>query len=132
MAKCKVLAFLLCENATKDRDGKVTLHGLFDRIITPRTPRDDKLFFVYYKIVVEGECAVSLRVTHSSGQEVSGNWRDKYSHVGPIQAIWSLAASLFKQPGRYDLELMEGFEDSEPLSLASTQLVVDQQEEQIR
>ena len=52
-----MLAFLLCENATKGRDGKVTLHGLFDRIIIPRSTRDDKLFFVYYKIVVDGAIA---------------------------------------------------------------------------
>jgi hypothetical protein len=129
MAKCKVLAFLLCENATRALDEKVTLHGLFDRIIIPRTSREDKLFFVYYKIVVEGVCAVSLRVTHSSGQEISGSWCHKHSHVGPIQAVWFLTASLFKQSGRYELELREESTDAEPVSLATTQLVVDQQEE---
>ena len=51
MGKCEVLAFLLCENATKAADGKITLHGLFDRIVTPRAPGDAKLFFVFYKQV---------------------------------------------------------------------------------
>jgi hypothetical protein len=129
MSKCKVLAFLLCESATRDRDEKVTLHGLFDRIIIPRTPKDDKLFFVYYKVFVEGKCTVSLRVTHSCGQEISGNWRHEHSHLGPIQAVWLLAASLFRQPGRYELELREESEDAEALSLANTQLVVNRQEE---
>ena len=129
MAKCKVLAFLLCENATKAWDGKVTLHGLFDRIITPRTSRNDKLFYVYYKIVAEGECAVSLRVLHSSGQEIPGNWRDSFSHLGPVQSIWALVSSLFKQPGKYVLELRQEIEGSEPLSLVSMLFVVDQEGE---
>jgi hypothetical protein len=127
MAKCKVLAFLLCDNATKDRDGKVTLHGLFDRIVIPRSPRDDKLFFVYYKIVAEGACIVSLRVLHSSGQETPGNWRDSFSHLGPVQSIWALVSSLFKRPGKYVLELRQEMEHSEPLSLASMLFVVDQE-----
>ena len=129
MAKCKVLAFLLCENATKAWDGKVTLHGLFDRIITPRTSRNDKLFYVYYKIVAEGECAVSLRVLHSSGQEIPGNWRDSFSHLGPVQSIWALVSSLFKQPGNYVLELRQEIEGSEPLSLVSMLFVVNQEGE---
>lgn len=129
MAKCKVLAFLLCENATRARDGKVTLHGLFDRIIIPQTPRDDKLFFVYYKIVAEGACTVSLRVLHSSGQEIPGNWRDSFSHLGPVQSIWALVSSLFKQPGNYVLELRQEMEGLEPLSLASMLFVVDQEGE---
>jgi hypothetical protein len=129
MAKCKVLAFLLCENATKGRDGKVTLGGLFDRIIIPQTPGHDKLFFVYYKIVVDGACTVSLRVMHSSGQEISGNWRDSFSHLGPVQSIWALVSSLFKQPGKYVLELRQEIEGSEPLSLVSMLFVVDQEGE---
>jgi len=129
MAKAKVLAFLLCENATKGRDGKVTLHGLFDRIIVPRVPGLDKLFFVYYKIVAEGACTVSLRVLHSSGQEIPGNWRDSFSHLGPVQSIWALVSSLFKQPGKYVLELRQEMKDSEPLSLASMLFVVDQEGE---
>jgi hypothetical protein len=127
MTKCKVLAFLLCENATKDRDGKVILYNLFDRIVTPRTPRSDKPFFVYYKIVVREPCTISLRATHFSGQEISGNWRDKHLQIGPIQAVWTLAASLFKQPGHYALELQQEIEDSEPLPLANTLLVVDEE-----
>jgi len=33
MAKVRLLAFLLCDNATRDHDGKVTLQGIFDKII---------------------------------------------------------------------------------------------------
>jgi hypothetical protein len=129
MAKCKVLAFLLCENATKSRDDKVTLHGLFDRIIIPRTPGLDKLFFVYYKIVADGACTVSLKIMHSSGQEIPGNWRDSFSYLGPVQSIWGLVSSLFKQPGNYVLELRQEIEGSEPLSLVSMLFVVDQEGE---
>jgi len=128
MAKCKVLAFLLCENATRGHDGKVILHGLFDRIIAPRTPRDDKLFFVYYKIVVREQCAIRLRVfdLDRSNSEIPGNWRDSFSQLGPVQSIWALTTSLFKRPGNYALELRQEIEGSEPLSLVSTLLVVDE------
>jgi Family of unknown function (DUF6941) len=129
MAKCKVLAFLLCEKATKGRDGKVTLHGLFDRIIIPRTPRGVKLFYVYYKIVAEGACTVSLRVLDSSGQEIPGNWRDSFSHFGPVQSIWALVSSLFKLPGNYVLELRQEIEGSEPYSLADMLFAVDEEDE---
>ena len=129
MAKCKVLAFLLCESATKGRDGKVSLHGLFDRIILQRSPRDDKLFFVYYKIVVDGACTVSLKIIHSSGHEIQGNWHDSFSFVGPVQSIWALVSSLFKVPGNYVLELRQEVEGLEPLSLASMLFVVDQEGE---
>jgi hypothetical protein len=124
MAKCKVLAFLLCENATRGHDGKVILHGLFDRIIAPRSPKDDKLFFVFYKVVVKEPCTVTLKVVDPMGREIPGNWRDSISQLGPIQSIWALTTSLFRVPGNYGLGLME---DSEPLSLASTLLVVDEE-----
>jgi hypothetical protein len=127
MANCKVLAFLLCENATKDRDGKVILYNLFDRIVIPRTPRSDKSFFVYYKIVVKEPCIISLRAIHFSGREISGNWRDKHSQIGPIQSLWTLAASLFRQPGNYALELRQEIEGSESLALMRSLLIVDEE-----
>ena len=129
MARCKVLAFLLCEKASADSNGKVTLHGLFDRIIVPRTPAKPKLFFVFYKVVVEEPCTVSLRVTDSAGLDFLGNWRDSLSQIGPMQAIWALTTSLFKQPGPYVLELRQEAEDAEPVALATMRFVVKQQGE---
>lgn len=126
MANCKLLAFLLCDHATKARDGKVTLHGLFDRIITPRTPRDVKLFYVFYKIIVKEPCTISLRVVDPLGQEIPGSWHDSLSEVGPMQTIWALTSTLFKQSGSYVLELRQEADDSEPLSLATMLLIVDQ------
>jgi len=129
MAKAKLLAFLLCESATRDPDGKVTLHGLFDRIVVPRRPANPKLFFVFYKVVVKEPCTVSLRVIDSLGREIPGSWRDSLSHVGPMQAIWALTTSLFKQPGPYVLELKQETDDAEALSLAHMLFVVDQEGE---
>ena len=128
MAKCKALAFLLCENATRGRDGKVALQGLFDRIIAPRTPRDDKLFFVYYKIVVKEPCTVALRVFYIDPpiHAIDGHWHDSFSQLGPVQGIWALTTNLFKQPGNYALKLEQVMEDSEPVNLADTLMVVDQ------
>jgi hypothetical protein len=131
MAKCKVMAFLLCENAIRNRDGKVSLHCVFDRIIMPRGPKSDKLFFVYYKIVVQEPCEVTLRVTRPFHPEIPKdmNWRDSLSHLGPVQGIWALSTGLLSQPGTYGFELMQVTEHSELLSLASTVLVVDEEGE---
>ena len=129
MAKPKVLAFLLCERATRNSDGKVTLHGLFDRMTVPRVPGNPKLFFVYYKVVVDEPCAVAMRVLDLDrfNTEIPGNWRDSIPQVGPMQSIWALTSSLFKQPGRYVLELRQEIEPSEPLKLATMLFVVDQE-----
>jgi hypothetical protein len=127
MERCKVLAFLLCEKATAGPDGKVTLHGLFDRIIVPETPAKPKLFFVFYKVVVKQPCTLSLRVIDPFQGEIPGNWRDSLTLIGPMQAIWALTSSLFKQPGPYVLELKQETDDSEALSLATMPFVVDQE-----
>jgi len=129
MAKCKVLALLLCEKATRDPDGKVAL--LFDRIIMPRTRRDVDVFFVYYKIDVREPCTVALRVVpvNQHESEIRGNWRDSFSELGPVESIWGLSTDLFKWPGNYALELRQEMEGSEPLSLASTLMVVDREGE---
>jgi len=131
MLKCKLLAFLLCENATRGSDGKVTLHGLFDRMIIPGARRDAKLFFVYYKIVVKDPCAVSLRVIYLDqlNGEIPGDWRDSFSELGPVQSIWALTTNLFKKPGKYALELRQEVQGSEPVSLASMLFVVDEEGE---
>jgi hypothetical protein len=131
MAKCKVLAFLLCENATRGGDGKVILHGLFDRMIAPRTPKDNELFFVYYKIVVKEPCTIRLRVfdLDRSNSEITGSWHDSFSQLGPVQGIWALTTNLFRQPGNYALKLEQVMEDSGPIDLADTIMVVDREDE---
>jgi hypothetical protein len=129
MEKCKLLAFLLCERATREPDGKVTLHGLFDRIIIPRTSAKPKLFFVFYKVVVKEPCIVSLRVIDPLGREIPGNWRDSLTNIGPMQAIWALTSDLFKQPGPHALELRQETDHPEALSLAHMLVVVEQDEE---
>lgn len=129
MGKCKVLAFLLCEKATVGSEGKVTLHGLFDRIIVPRTPPKPIVFFVYYKVVVKDPCTVSLRVMDPAGREIPGSWRDFLAQIGPMQAIWALTSSLFKQPGPYVLELRQERDDSEAVRLATMLFVVESEGE---
>ena len=136
MPKCKVLALLLCESWLKDEDGKVTLHGVFDRIIKPRSAKTHKPFFVYYKIVVEIPCKVSLRVNYPQRPAEFG-WHnmfkafhshDSFSEPGPVQSLWPLTTVIFQQPGKYAIELIQ--EDGpQLLSLASTVVVVDQEVE---
>jgi hypothetical protein len=128
--KCKLLAFLLCDNATRDRDGKITLHGLFDRIIAPRSRRDVKIFYVYYRVVVEEPCAIALRVIDPAGHEVrEGNRRDSLPELGPMQTVWSLSSTFFSQPGDYVLELGQETDNSELLKLAQMRLAVEESEE---
>lgn len=127
MARCKLLAFLLCERATRESDGKVTLYGLFDRIVLPRIEAKPKIFFVFYKVVVKQPCSVSLRVIDSMGREIPGNWRDSLTQIGSMQAIWALTSSLFKEPGPYVLELRQESDSADALSLASLLFVVDRE-----
>jgi hypothetical protein len=129
MAKARLLAFLLCDNATRDRDGKVSLHGLFDRIIAPRTPQEAKLFFVYYRVVVVEPCVIALTVIDPGGHKVSGNWRDSLTEPGPVQTVWSLSSAFLQQPGPYTLELTQENDRSEPLSLAQMLLTIEQSKE---
>jgi len=130
MAKCKVLAFLLCDNATRDRDGKITLHGLFDRIIAPRTRRDVMIFYVYYRVVVDEPCAIALRVIDPGGHEVcEANRRDSLPELGPMQTVWSLSSAFFSQPGDYVLELAQEADNSELRTLAKMRLAVEESEE---
>ena len=129
MRKCKLLAFLLCESATRERDGTVTLHGVFDRITLLGARALPKLFFVYYKIVVKQPCTIALKVIDPEGGEVEGNWRDTIAQLGPIHSIWALTTTLFPRPGPYVLELRQETDDSDVLSLASMVFVVDREGE---
>ncbi len=141
MAACKVLAFLPCDKATIDQQGRVTLHALFDGIVIPqpsgtrRFPRFDSSnnatnFCVFYKVVADQQCTIALKVLDPAGAEIPGNWRDSIAPEGPSvwQAIWGLSVSLFQVPGRYQLDLMQEIDYPMPrtLSLASTSLVVAQ------
>jgi hypothetical protein len=129
MAKCKLLAFLLCERATvaPEPDSRVTLHHLFDRVILPRTSEKTDVTYVwaYYKIDVDAPCTVALSVIHPQQREIPGNWRHPIKQTGPIQGVWALHTGLFKELGLYRLELREESEGSEPHTLASTRLVVE-------
>lgn len=127
MSECKLLAFLLCDSASKSSDGKVTLHGLFDRIVVPRGQSEGKLFHVFYKIAVDQPCNVTLRVFDPLNGEIPGNWRDRIGQPGLVQSVWALTTSLFKQPGPYGLKLALEFDGSEEILLAAILLVVDQQ-----
>jgi hypothetical protein len=127
MAKCKLLAFVLCERASvaPEPDNRVTLHHLFDRMILPRNTEETDLIFAYYKIVVEAPCTVALRVIDPQQRELPRIPPHSIERVGPIQGVWALHTGLFEEPGVYVFELREESDGPEPYSLASTNLVVD-------
>jgi hypothetical protein len=137
----KLLAFLVCEKATVDQNGKVTLHKLFDglSILEPRALAltsfgasrriREENFFVFYKIVADVPCTIALRVVQPSGGEIQGDWRDSITPPGASpstwQSIWALTTGLFQETGPYALELMcYGSDSPAGVSLASTQLFV--------
>jgi hypothetical protein len=127
MANCKLLAFLLCDSATQDADGKVTLHGLFDRIILPQGSAPLKDFYVFYKVDVKEPCTVTLRVVDPEGNEIAENWRDSLSQIGPMQGVWATDSNRFMQPGPYALELRQECDDLTARSLAHMLLIVEKE-----
>jgi hypothetical protein len=46
-----------------------------------------------------------------------------------MQTVWAVAAHQFKQPGTYTLELREMLPNSTGVTLATTELVVNQRRE---
>lgn len=132
-----LLAFLMCAKATVDRNGKVTLHELFDGLMIPSPggvpgPRfpgpqrhPEQVFFAFYKIVADSPGTVMLRVVNPSGEEVPGEWRDPISPAtgqsSTWQSLWALSISLFQESGWYTLELWYS-DVSAPV--ASTHLLV--------
>ncbi len=129
MTRCKVLAFLLCDRASKGPDGKVDLHGIFDRIVVP-APAQPRLFHVFYKVAIDRPCTISLKVVDPPSGEIPGNWRDPIERSGLIQSVWALTTTLFKHPGSYGFELSYESDDTEPRLLVTTLLVVDQEQQE--
>jgi hypothetical protein len=125
MAKPTLLAFLLCDSATKDPAGKVTLHGVFDRIIAPRDPGNIRLYFAYYRVIVEAPCAISMKVVDPEGHETSRDWHESITGAGTMQTIWGVPGTVLRQPGRYLLELTWTDANSNSLSLVKMPLTVE-------
>lgn len=131
----KLLALLLCERATFNRNEKVTLHGLFDGLRLRPPARvsgggsQTQLFFVFYKIVVtDAPCSISLRIIKPSGEDVQGDWTDSVplSAAAALtwQSIWALTTDLFREPGLYKLELLCS-NGSSAVPVGQTQLFVE-------
>ena len=61
MAKCRLQAFLLCEEATRspEPNSKVTLRHLFDRIVVAPNLKDRVMVFAYFKVVADAPCTLS-------------------------------------------------------------------------
>ena len=127
IATTKCLAFLLCNKATRAADGKVSLIGIFDRMVKP-PPRDSaarRIFYVFYKVFVGQPCKLELRVFDPLDKQVRGTWSDDLG-VGLMQTIWVLSTNQFERPGKYTLELRQVSSDLGEVTLATTELVVDE------
>jgi hypothetical protein len=92
MAKVEATTFLVCEITTKDANGKVAPHGLFDRILMPRNSKYPSLFIVYNKLMVEQPCTIRSKMTDPLSTEIGGNWRD--SRRDSLGENWSNSVDL--------------------------------------
>lgn len=131
MATTRCLAFLLCDRWSRAQDDKVNLHGIFDRIVKPpaRDSGPRRIFYVFYKVMVGEPCKLELRLFDPRSGPLPGPWSDEIRDVGLMQTVWALTTNQFEQPGTYTLELREVLPDSTQVSLATTELVVDQPRE---
>ncbi|MGH9432656.1 MAG: DUF6941 family protein [Terriglobia bacterium] len=131
MTKAKLLAFLLCDRATRGSDGKVTVHDIFDRIVLPQIPvhyGDRKLFCVFYKVEALEPCVISLRVVDRQGNEVpvqGGPRHDSIEQTGLMQSLWYLVTDMFQGVGDYRFELRVEGEGSDVQPLATSILKID-------
>jgi len=129
-----LLALLLCERATFNTNEKLTLHGLFDGLRIPRLNGpsgggpEKQTFYVFYKVVSEAPCTISLRIGKPSGEHIDGEWVDSVAlwAVGGVtwQSIWALTTDLFEEPGLYTLELLWS-DGTRAAPVGQTQLVVE-------
>jgi hypothetical protein len=133
MADCKLIAFLLCDKASVDVEGAVTLHAPAQGFVIHR-PRMRNLgsakhadtAFIFYRIITDQQCRIALKVRDPFEVEITGICRD---FINPQedsvhQGVWILGANLFEIQGRYVLELVQEVEGSPPRSLAATSLFV--------
>jgi Family of unknown function (DUF6941) len=115
----RCLAFLLCDGASRAANGKINLHGIFDRIYVSESSRGPvgaerpahlsnktPLFFVFYKVIVKQPCTLQLKVEDPRGGSLNGNWRDEISVPGTIQTVWCLHLKDFAMDGSYTLRLV--------------------------
>jgi hypothetical protein len=133
MADCKLIAFLLCDKASVDVDGAVTLHAPPQGVVIHR-PRMRNLAstkqadsaFIFYRIITDQECRIALKVRDPLEVEITGICRDFINpqEESVHQGVWVLGANLFEVPGRYVLELVQEVEGTPPRSLAATSLFV--------
>ena len=135
MGRISCLALLLCDGASRAANGKINLHGIFDRIqigVDPARPdwvvakekpahlnNPTPLFFVFYKVAVTEPCTLQLAVENPAGSPVRGEWRDEISDPGLIQTVWCLNLKDFAAAGTYTFRLV-----SENQTLLETALEV--------
>jgi hypothetical protein len=116
------LALLLCDGASRAANGKINLHGIFDKIQIKVDPaRKDSvvakekpahlnnptpLFYVFYKVAVTEPCTLDLAVEDPAGSPVRGEWRDEIPEPGLIQTVWCLNFKDFAAPGTYTFRLI--------------------------
>jgi Family of unknown function (DUF6941) len=118
MEENRCLAFLLCDGASRAANGKISLHGIFDRIRVSHGPggpmgadrparlgNKTRLFFVFYKVVLEQPCTLQLLVQDPRGGSVTGELRDEITAPGITQTVWCLHLKDFSADGRYTLRL---------------------------
>lgn len=108
MAGCTVLAFLFCDRPSIDAEGKTRLDGIFDVILISPIPTEEPADFpIFYKVVADRPCTLSLKVFDPHEGEITGSWNDRVEQAGLSQSVWYLPTALLKQSGTYRFELWQ-------------------------
>ncbi len=117
----QVLAFLLCERLVSGPGTKPTLHGIFDSVqfsnlegapfLSPSkiksAQRDNRIFFVFYKVRLAKPGKLELKVLDPARQEIA-KWSDSWESDGSIaQSAWAFTAGQLTENGTYTFELWD-------------------------
>ncbi len=101
-------ALLTCDAATRDPSGKVTLYGLFDRVLSARFPAVHGLFAIYWRCTVPGPGRLSVAILKPDGSVLADLDPVEVGQEGSqvMQGTHTLAGVQFPVDGDYSIILV--------------------------
>lgn len=100
-------ALLVCDATARDPNGKITLYGIFDRILSSRFPVVHPMFAIYWRCAVPGPGRVAVELVKPDGSALAElepvETTKEAAHV--LQGTYALGAFEFPSEGEYLLVL---------------------------
>ena len=106
MSSPELLALVLCDVASVDDAGKVTLQGLFDCIWAEGFPTRHNQLAVFWKARFHAPGAARVVIEGPSGQPIALTDRVDAAQAGLAQAIHVVNGVEFPVPGEYFVRLI--------------------------